>query len=63
MMQTEIMDLEVNQSVFFRALGTTFKVMSESLNGSTAVVEHTLEAKSLGHPCRGIHSKMRSLIF
>jgi quercetin dioxygenase-like cupin family protein len=42
--------IEVNQSVFFRALGTTYKVLSGSVGGSVAVVEHTLEAKSLGAP-------------
>jgi quercetin dioxygenase-like cupin family protein len=42
--------VEVNQSVFFRALGTTYKVLSKSVNGSAAVVEHTLEARSLGAP-------------
>ena len=36
--------------VFFRALGTTYKVLSKSVNGSAAVVEHTLEPKSLGAP-------------
>src|SRR5215211_4926827 len=40
----------VNQLVFFRALGTTYKVLSESVSGSAAIVEHTLEAKSLGAP-------------
>src|SRR5215203_1035499 len=39
-----------NQSVHFRALGTTFKVLSSSVNGSAAIVEHALEAKSLGAP-------------
>ena len=42
--------VQVNQSVFFRALGTTYKVLSNSVSGSAAVVEHTLEAKSLGAP-------------
>ena len=42
--------VQVNQSVFFRALGTTYKVLSKSVSGSAAVVEHTLEAKSLGAP-------------
>jgi quercetin dioxygenase-like cupin family protein len=42
--------LHVGQSVFFRALGTTYKVLSESLKGSAAIVEHTLEARSLGAP-------------
>ena len=52
-METETNDnpkVEVNQSVFFRALGTTYKVLSKSVGGSAAVVEHTLEAKSLGAP-------------
>ncbi|MFI5172287.1 MAG: cupin domain-containing protein [Chitinophagales bacterium] len=40
----------LNQSVFFRALGTTYKVVSESVNGSAAIVEHTLEPKSIGAP-------------
>ena len=44
------MDIEVNQRIFFRALGTTYKVLSKSVNGSAAIVEHTLEAKSLGAP-------------
>jgi quercetin dioxygenase-like cupin family protein len=38
------------QSVFFRALGTVYKVLSSSVNGSAAVVEHTLEANSIGAP-------------
>jgi quercetin dioxygenase-like cupin family protein len=42
--------VQVNQSVHFRALGTTYKVLSESVGGSAAIVEHTLEAKSLGAP-------------
>ena len=42
--------VSVDQSVFFRALGTTYKVLSESVNGSVAIVEHTLEPKSLGAP-------------
>jgi quercetin dioxygenase-like cupin family protein len=42
--------VEVNLHVFFRALGTTYKVLGKSVNGSSAVVEHTLEAKSLGAP-------------
>lgn len=44
------MEIEVNQSVYFRALGTTYKVLSKSVNGSAAIIEHTLEAKSLGAP-------------
>ena len=42
--------VQVNQSVFFRALGTTYKVLSESVGGSAAIVEHTLEARSIGSP-------------
>ncbi len=52
-METEknnVNQVEVGQSVFFRSLGTTYKVLSQSVNGSAAVVEHTLEAKSLGAP-------------
>jgi quercetin dioxygenase-like cupin family protein len=52
-METEIditQKVKVNDSVFFRALGTTYKVLSNSVDGSAAVVEHTLEAKSLGSP-------------
>src|SRR5687768_4929626 len=43
-------NLEVDQHVHFRALGTTFKVLSKSVNGSAAIVEHTLEARSIGAP-------------
>lgn len=42
--------IQPNQFVHFRALGTTYKVLSESIGGSAAIVEHTLEAKSLGAP-------------
>jgi quercetin dioxygenase-like cupin family protein len=42
--------IHVGQSIFFRALGTTYKVLSKSLNGSAAIVEHSLEAKSIGAP-------------
>ena len=41
---------QVNQFVHFRALGTTYKALSSSVNGSAAIVEHTLEAKSIGAP-------------
>ena len=41
---------QVNQFVHFRALGTAYKVLSSSVNGSAAIVEHTLEAKSIGAP-------------
>jgi quercetin dioxygenase-like cupin family protein len=43
-------DIQVDQHVFFRALGTTYKVLSKSVNGSAAIVEHTLEPKSIGAP-------------
>ncbi len=51
-MQTgkEAGEIRVNDSVFFRALGTTYKVLGKSVSGSAAVVEHTLEARSLGAP-------------
>ncbi|HMG89210.1 MAG TPA: cupin domain-containing protein [Chryseolinea sp.] len=42
--------VQVNQSVHFRALGTTYKVLSQSVGGSAAIIEHTLEAMSLGAP-------------
>ncbi len=35
--------IQPGHSVFFRALGTTHKVLSASVNGSAAIVEHTLE--------------------
>jgi quercetin dioxygenase-like cupin family protein len=43
-------DIRENQTISFRALGTTYKVLSKSVNGSAAIVEHTLEAKSIGAP-------------
>src|SRR5215217_7625466 len=43
-------DIQVDQSIFFRALGTTYKVLSKSVSGSAAIVEHTLESKSIGAP-------------
>ena len=42
--------VKINQSVHFRALGTTYKVLSGSVGGSAAIVEHTLDAKCLGAP-------------
>ena len=42
--------VQVNQSVHFRALGTTYKVLSQSIGGSAAIVEHTLDAGCLGAP-------------
>ena len=43
-------DIQVNQHIFFRALGTTYKVLSKSVSGSAAIVEHTVEPKSIGAP-------------
>ena len=43
-------NIQVDQRIFFRALGTTYKVLSKAVNGSAAIVEHTLEAKSIGAP-------------
>ncbi|PWT90175.1 MAG: cupin domain-containing protein [Acidobacteria bacterium] len=43
-------NIEVNQRIFFRGLGTTYKVLSTSVNGSAAIVEHTVEPKSIGAP-------------
>ena len=42
--------MEPGHHVFFRALGTTYKVLSKTVQGSAAIVEHTLEGKSLGAP-------------
>jgi len=49
-MEIDNVKVQVNQSVFFRALGTTYKVLSDTVSGSAAIVEHTLEGKSLGAP-------------
>jgi quercetin dioxygenase-like cupin family protein len=43
-------DIQVDQRIFFRALGTTYKVLSKTVNGSAAIVEHTVEGKSIGAP-------------
>jgi quercetin dioxygenase-like cupin family protein len=43
-------DIQINQKIFFRALGTAYKVLSKSVNGSVAIVEHTVEPKSIGAP-------------
>jgi quercetin dioxygenase-like cupin family protein len=42
--------IQPGDRVFFRALGTTYKVVSNSGNSTAAIVEHTLEAKSIGAP-------------
>jgi quercetin dioxygenase-like cupin family protein len=49
-MENEMTKIDAGQSVFFRALGTTYKVLSKSVSGSAGIVEHTLEAKCLGAP-------------
>lgn len=43
-------DIQIDQHIFFRALGTTYKVLSDTVNGAAAIVEHTLEVKSIGAP-------------
>lgn len=43
-------DIQVDQRIFFGALGTTYKVLSKSINGTAAIIEHTVEAKSIGAP-------------
>jgi quercetin dioxygenase-like cupin family protein len=50
MKDNDPVSIETNQRIFFRALGTTYKVLSKSVNGSAAIVEHTVEARSLGAP-------------
>src|SRR5215470_13763272 len=47
---TDKPDIHIDQRIFFRALGTTYKVLSKTVNGSAAIVEHTLEPKSIGAP-------------
>src|SRR5215470_2671639 len=42
--------VQVNQRIFFRGLGTTYKVLSKSINGSAAIVEHTVEPRCIGAP-------------
>jgi quercetin dioxygenase-like cupin family protein len=43
-------DIKVGDSVFFRSLGTIYKVLTDSVGGTAGIVEHTLEAISLGAP-------------
>ena len=45
-----IHSVKTNNSVFFRALGTTYKVMENLIDGSAGIIEHTLEGRSLGAP-------------
>jgi len=47
---TNSLNVKVGDHVFFRALGTTYKLLTESVAGSAGIVEHTLEAMSLGSP-------------
>jgi mannose-6-phosphate isomerase-like protein (cupin superfamily) len=42
--------VKINDTVSFRALGTTYKVLCDLVGGSAGILEHTLEAKSLGAP-------------
>ena len=44
------MNIKINDHVFFRALGTTYKVLNESVDGSAGIVEHTLEGMCIGAP-------------
>mgnify|MGYP003336079177 CR=1 FL=1 len=44
------LNIKVDDHVFYRALGTTFKVLTETVAGSAGIVEHTLEPMSLGAP-------------
>jgi quercetin dioxygenase-like cupin family protein len=43
-------NVKVGDHIFFRALGTTYKVLADSVGGSAGIVEHTLEARSIGAP-------------
>src|SRR5215470_5292152 len=43
-------NVKVGDSVFFRSLGTIYKVLTNSVNGTVGIVEHTLEPNSLGAP-------------
>ena len=47
---TFIPDIHVDQQIFFRALGTTYKVLSKSVHGGAAIVEHTVEPGCIGAP-------------
>ena len=43
-------NVKVGDSVFFRSLGTIYKVLADSVKGTAGIVEHTLEPHSLGAP-------------
>jgi len=43
-------DIHVGQRIYFRALGTTYKVLSSSVHGGAAIVEHTVEPGCIGAP-------------
>ena len=43
-------EIKPGDSVFFRALGTEYKVLCDAVAGTAGIVEHTLEALSLGAP-------------
>lgn len=44
------MNVNVGDSVFFRSLGTIYKVLTGTVNGTVGIVEHTLQPNSLGAP-------------
>ena len=46
---TEV-NVKVGDSVFFRSLGTIYKVLTDTVNGTVGIVEHTLQPNSLGAP-------------
>lgn len=50
MEQRKEQNVKAGDSVFFRSLGTMYKVMTDSVAGTAGIVEHTLEAKSIGAP-------------
>ena len=43
-------NVKVGDSVFFRSLGTIYKVLTDKVNGTVGIVEHTLQPNSLGAP-------------
>ena len=42
--------IQTGQRIFFRALGTTYKVLSSSVHGGAAIVDHTVEPGCIGAP-------------
>jgi mannose-6-phosphate isomerase-like protein (cupin superfamily) len=43
-------NVKVGDSVFFRSLGTIYKVLTDTENETVGIVEHTLQPNSLGAP-------------